>query len=188
MALEIKCSIVESTDALGFVIKDTTGVYASPGNPTGWGGAGGNDDTGDITAVNIKITTPDGTIYTHSVSLVDWLADFFSANLYEYEILASAITGEDEWIDGYYQIEYECFVSATEYTYTTYQGFRALVWLRSTKVVPALDIENATDAEYIDANMLEQLMSGAKTNAELGKGEEFQTIIDVVTEILEKYE
>lgn len=61
MAFQLNISATLSSNNKAILLEDTTGVYNSSSNPTGWGTP--NPLTSDAAEVTITITDPDGTDY-----------------------------------------------------------------------------------------------------------------------------
>lgn len=65
MALEIKYKVVESPNSQEIWIYDTTGIYHSTNNPTGYGGI--NPNYNNVTTANVTVTLPDTTTLQVSI-------------------------------------------------------------------------------------------------------------------------
>jgi hypothetical protein len=109
MALQIEFDVVEAPSNQEIWVYDTTGVYHSVNNPTGWGGV--NPNFTDVTSSIITVTMPDSktlqpstdpalTFVLNASPLPNVIGDklvLFQTSL--------GLLSTDEFIDGEYQFE-----------------------------------------------------------------------------------
>lgn len=161
-----------------FVLTDTTGEYDSSANDGGWGSP--NWDVTDITAAEIEITYPDGTVQT--VDVTSQVPSSYTGNFYfNYIVPTTGIKFED----GLYEIKYSVTVEdlgvSETYEYSFYKPALCSVTCCVNKQLAKLRTELCNTCDYdtylYNMRYMETMLNSLMYASWCGRTSEFDYIL-----------
>jgi len=106
MAFELKFTVTEKADAKSFDVKDTTGLFVSSTNPTGYGSDDPSPRINEVDTATIAVTLPTKTVAEAAIDVYPTLPNTDSTikNILATEVANTPVDGKFD--DGVYKFEY----------------------------------------------------------------------------------
>lgn len=174
MPFELKFSTTEKSDAKSIDIKDTTGLYVSSTNPTGYGSDEPSPRVNEVTTATIAVTLPGNTAPEADIDVYPTLPNTDGT---AFNILATDVDNtpaNEKFDDGVYRILYSIAGTYTaekkisEHALTGTSG-TADIKVNSINYLTTFDTDLTTTADnFVTTHAAALLVSGVVVTAALG--------------------